>query len=141
MLFRVSVGAPPGTSATTTAGSSRRQLDGGPTAVVLLDEAEKAHSDVFDVFLQVLEDGRLTDSKGRLVDFSHAYVILTMLEIPVVSSRVLNRLDRVLVGDKLEKESLVSMKPVHLEALSETASEEHGLLIQMSDDAACCRRL
>jgi ATP-dependent Clp protease ATP-binding subunit ClpA len=103
-----------------------------------LDEAEKAHSDVFDVFLQVLEDGRLTDSKGRVVDFSHCYVILTSNAKDTGSFKpeFLNRLDRVLVYDRLDQESLMSIARVHLDALSELASDEHGLRITHDDDAA-----
>ena len=48
-----------------------------PNTIVLLDEVEKAHPDVFNVLLQVLDDGRLTDNKGRTVDFSNAMIVLT----------------------------------------------------------------
>jgi ATP-dependent Clp protease ATP-binding subunit ClpB len=132
------VGAPPGYIGHDDGGQLTEAVRRRPYAVVLLDEAEKAHSDVFDVFLQVLEDGRLTDSKGRVVDFSHAYVILTSnsKDTGRFKPEFLNRLDRVLVYDKLDQESLVSIASVHLDALAELASEEHGLLIQMSDDAA-----
>ena len=90
------------------------------------------------MFLQVLEDGRLTDSKGRVVDFSHAYVILTSnaKDTSMMKPEFLNRLDRVLVYDKLDQESLVSIASVHLDALAELASEEHGLRISYSDEAA-----
>ncbi len=70
------VGAPPGYVGHDDGGQLTEAVRRRPYSVVLLDEAEKAHADVFDVFLQVLEDGRLTDSKGRVVDFSHCYVIL-----------------------------------------------------------------
>ena len=132
------VGAPPGYIGHDDGGQLTEAVRRRPYAVVLLDEAEKAHADVFDVFLQVLEDGRLTDSKGRVVDFSHAYVILTSNARDTGSFKpeFLNRLDRVLVYDRLDTESLIRIASVHLEALSELASDEHGLLIQMSDDAA-----
>ena len=93
---------------------------------------------MFDVFLQVLEDGRLTDRKGRVVDFSHCYVILTSnaKDTSQFKPEFLNRLDRVLVYDKLDQESLTSIASVHLDSLAELASEEHGLRISYSDDAA-----
>ena len=132
------IGAPPGYVGYEQGGRLTEAVRRRPYSVVLLDEAEKAHSDVFDVFLQVLEDGRLTDSKGRVVDFSHAYVILTTnaKDTSQFKPEFLNRLDRVLVYDKLDQESLVSIASVHLDSLAELASEEHGLLIQMSEDAA-----
>ena len=132
------VGAPPGYIGHDAGGQLTEAVRRRPYSVLLLDEAEKAHADVFDVFLQVLEDGRLTDSKGRLVDFSHAYVILTSNARDTGSFKpeFLNRLDRVLVYDKLEKESLVSIASVHLDALAELASDEHGLSITSSEDAA-----
>ena len=132
------VGAPPGYVGHDDGGQLTEQVRRRPYAVVLLDEAEKAHADVFDVFLQVLEDGRLTDSKGRVVDFSHCYVILTTnaKDSSRFKPEFLNRLDRVLVYDRLDTESLTSIASVHLEALSELASEEHGLSITSSEDAA-----
>ena len=63
------VGAPRATSATTRAVSSPRRCAASRTRVVLLDEIEKAHPDVFNILLQILEDGRLTDAQGRTVDF------------------------------------------------------------------------
>ena len=67
----------PATSGTTRAASSPRRSAGGPTRVVLLDEVEKAHPEVFDILLQVLDDGRLTDGQGRTVDFRNTLLILT----------------------------------------------------------------
>ena len=67
----------PATSATTRAASSPRRCGAGPYSVVLLDEIEKAHPDVFNVLLQVLDDGRLTDGQGRTVDFTNVVLIMT----------------------------------------------------------------
>ena len=67
----------PATSATRRAASSPRRSGAGPYTVVLLDEVEKAHPEVFDVLLQVLDDGRLTDGQGRTVDFRNTILILT----------------------------------------------------------------
>ena len=67
----------PATSATRRAGSSPRPCGGVRTRCVLLDEIEKAHAEVFDVLLQLLDDGRLTDGQGRTVDFRNTVVIMT----------------------------------------------------------------
>jgi ATP-dependent Clp protease ATP-binding subunit ClpB len=71
------VGAPPGYVGYESAASSPRRCAAGRTPVVLLDEVEKAHPDVFDVLLQVLDDGRLTDGQGRTVDFRNTILVLT----------------------------------------------------------------
>jgi len=71
------LGAPLVTSATKKAASSPRRCAGVPYSVVLFDEIEKAHSDVFNVFLQLLDDGRLTDGQGRTVDFRNTVIIMT----------------------------------------------------------------
>jgi ATP-dependent Clp protease ATP-binding subunit ClpC len=71
------VGAPPGYVGYEEGGQLTEAVRRRPYAVVLLDEIEKAHPDVFNLLLQVLEDGRLTDSQGRVVDFKHALIIMT----------------------------------------------------------------
>ncbi len=70
------VGAPPATSATRRAASSPRRCGARPYSVVLLDEVEKAHPEVFDILLQVLDDGRLTDGQGRTVDFRRNTILV-----------------------------------------------------------------
>ena len=67
----------PATSATSEGGQLTEAVRRRPYSVVLLDEVEKAHPDVFDVLLQVLDDGRLTDGQGRTVDFRNTILILT----------------------------------------------------------------
>jgi ATP-dependent Clp protease ATP-binding subunit ClpC len=71
------VGAPPGYVGYEEGGQLTEAVRRRPYAVVLLDEIEKAHPDVFNLLLQVLEDGRLTDSQGRVVDFKHTLIIMT----------------------------------------------------------------
>ena len=71
------VGAPPGYVGYDQGGQLTEAVRRRPYAVVLLDEVEKAHPDVFDVLLQVLDDGRLTDGQGRTVDFRNTILILT----------------------------------------------------------------
>jgi ATP-dependent Clp protease ATP-binding subunit ClpB len=71
------VGAPPGYVGYEESGQLTEAIRRKPYAVVLLDEIEKAHADVFNILLQVLDDGRLTDNKGRTVDFKNTIVIMT----------------------------------------------------------------
>ena len=71
------VGAPPGYVGYDEGGQLTEAVRRKPYSVVLLDEIEKAHSDVFNTLLQVLDDGRLTDNKGRTVDFKNTILIMT----------------------------------------------------------------
>jgi len=71
------VGAPPGYVGYDEAGQLTERIRRRPYSVVLLDEIEKAHPDIFNILLQVLEDGRLTDSHGRVVDFKNTIIIMT----------------------------------------------------------------
>jgi ATP-dependent Clp protease ATP-binding subunit ClpB len=71
------VGAPPGYVGYDEAGQLTERVRRNPYSVILLDEIEKAHPDVFNILLQILDDGRLTDSQGRTVDFRNAVIIMT----------------------------------------------------------------
>ena len=71
------IGAPPGYVGYEEGGQLTEQVRRRPYAVVLFDEIEKAHPDVFNVLLQIMDDGRLTDGKGRTVDFSNTIIIMT----------------------------------------------------------------
>ena len=77
--FNVSrlVGAPPGYVGYEEGGQLTEEVRRQPYSVVLFDEIEKAHPDVFNILLQILEDGRLTDSQGRTVDFRNTVIIMT----------------------------------------------------------------
>jgi len=90
--FNVSrlVGAPPGYVGYEEGGQLTEAVRRNPYSVVLLDEIEKAHPEVFNILLQVAEDGRLTDSQGRIVDFKNTVIILTSN----VGARLINREDR-----------------------------------------------
>jgi ATP-dependent Clp protease ATP-binding subunit ClpB len=98
------IGAPPGYVGYDEGGQLTEAIRRRPYSVVLLDEIEKAHPDVFNVLLQVLDDGRLTDSKGRIVDFKNTVLILT--------SNVGSRLIMDLQGDrpKMEKEVTAELR-------------------------------
>lgn len=71
------IGAPPGYVGYDEGGQLTEAVRRKPYSVVLLDEIEKAHPDVFNILLQVLDDGRLTDNKGRVVDFKNTIIIMT----------------------------------------------------------------
>jgi ATP-dependent Clp protease ATP-binding subunit ClpB len=71
------IGAPPGYVGYEEGGQLTEAVRRRPYAVVLFDEIEKAHPDVFNVFLQIMDDGRLTDGKGRVVDFKNTIIIMT----------------------------------------------------------------
>ncbi len=71
------VGAPPGYVGYDEGGQLTEAVRRNPFSVVLLDEIEKAHPEVFNILLQVMEDGRLTDSQGRVVDFKNVILIMT----------------------------------------------------------------
>ncbi|MCB2798413.1 AAA family ATPase, partial [Listeria monocytogenes] len=71
------VGAPPGYVGYAEGGQLTEAVRRNPYSIVLLDELEKAHPDVFNILLQVLDDGRITDSQGRVIDFKNTVIIMT----------------------------------------------------------------
>jgi ATP-dependent Clp protease ATP-binding subunit ClpB len=136
------VGAPPGYVGYDQGGQLTESVRRRPYSVVLLDEIEKAHPDVFDVLLQVLDDGRLTDGQGRTVDFRNTILILTSnlgsqaITDPALDSRArkeavlavvqrhfkpefLNRLDDVVVFEALTTAELTSIVDIQLDRLSD----------------------
>jgi ATP-dependent Clp protease ATP-binding subunit ClpB len=111
------VGAPPGYVGYESGGQLTEAVRRRPYAVVLLDEVEKAHPDVFDVLLQVLDDGRLTDGQGRTVDFRNAILVLTSnLGSAYVSDPLLNTDQR---RDKVMDVVRSAFKPEFLNRLDE----------------------
>src|SRR3712207_2310453 len=95
------VGAPPGYVGYDEGGQLTEAVRRRPYSVVLLDEIEKAHPDVFNILLQILEDGRLTDNKGRTVSFENAVVIMTSnigAELIPGSREMQDRYDEVQIG-------------------------------------------
>jgi ATP-dependent Clp protease ATP-binding subunit ClpB len=140
------VGAPPGYIGYEEGGQLTEAVRRRPYCVILLDEVEKAHQEVFDILLQVLDDGRLTDGQGRTVDFRHSILILTSnlgsTEIADVSlseaekrERVmavvratfkpefLNRLDDVILFDGLTTEDLAKIVDLQVAALARRLAE------------------
>jgi ATP-dependent Clp protease ATP-binding subunit ClpB len=108
--------------------------------VILLDEIEKAHTEVFDVLLQVLDDGRLTDGQGRTVDFRNAVLIMTSNIRSGVSMRVhfrpefLNRIDEIVEFKPLSREQIGEIVELQLGRLRERLAER-GLALELSGDA------
>ena len=104
------VGAPPGYVGYDEGGQLTEAVRRRPYAVVLLDEMEKAHPDVFNILLQVLEDGRLTDGQGRTVDFTNAVLIMTsnLRGEPVdhFKPEFINRIDEIVRFRPLSEEDL-----------------------------------
>ncbi|MCT7658704.1 ATP-dependent chaperone ClpB [Mycobacterium deserti] len=130
------VGAPPGYVGYDQGGQLTEAVRRRPYTVILFDEIEKAHPDVFDVLLAVLDEGRLTDGQGRTVDFRNTILILTsnlgaggsedMVMAAVRSAfkpEFINRLDDVIVFDGLNPEELVSIVDIQLEQLAKRLAQ------------------
>ena len=113
------IGAPPGYIGYDEGGQLTEAVRRRPYAVVLLDEIEKAHPDVFNVLLQLLDDGRLTDSQGRTVDFSNTVLIMTS-NIPgeirdVFRPEFINRIDEIIRFRALGREDLAGIVRIQLQ--------------------------
>lgn len=133
------VGAPPGYVGFEEGGQLTEAVRRKPYSVVLLDEIEKAHPDVFNMLLQVLDDGRLTDSHGRTVSFKNTVVIMTS-NAPsgglreIFRPEFLNRLDEILEFDSLTRDQIRKIVTLQLKDLkSRLLDEELNLSV---DDAA-----
>ena len=151
------VGAPPGYVGYEEGGQLTEAVRRRPYSVVLLDEVEKAHPEVFDILLQVLDDGRLTDGQGRTVDFRNVILVLTsnlgsqFLTDPLLSPEekrkevmaqvrasfkpeFLNRLDDTLVFDPLTKEELARIVDIQLAKMQDRLAS-HRLSLSVTDEA------
>ena len=134
------VGAPPGYVGYDEGGQLTEAVRRRPYCVVLLDEIEKAHAEVFDVLLQVLDDGRLTDGQGRTVDFRNAVLIMTSNIRSIESMRehfrpeFLNRIDEIVEFKALSRDQLGEIVDLQLERLRERLAER-GLKLELTDDA------
>jgi len=134
------VGAPPGYVGYDEGGQLTEAVRRRPYSVVLLDEIEKAHAEVFDVLLQVLDDGRLTDGHGRTVDFRNTVLIMTSnLRTPEqmrehFRPEFLNRIDEIVQFEPLAKEQLAEIAELQLERLRERLAERR-LSLELTDAA------
>ena len=151
------IGAPPGYVGYEEGGYLTEAVRRKPYSVVLLDEVEKAHADVFNVLLQVLEDGRLTDSHGRTVDFRNTVIVMTSnlgsaqiqelmgdreAQYAAVMDAVgqhfrpefINRIDEVVVFEPLAREQIAGIAEIQLGRLRQRLAE-HELSLELSPEA------
>ena len=154
------VGAPPGYVGYEEAGQLTETVRRRPYSVLLLDEIEKAHSDVFNILLQLLDDGRLTDAQGRTVDFKHTVVIMTsnlgadriqeharrnesfeqlreeLMGVLRQSFRpeLLNRIDEIIVFRALDRDQLRQITQLLLERVARRVHAQRAEL-EVSDEA------
>lgn len=150
------IGAPPGYVGFDEGGQLTEAVRRRPYSVVLFDEIEKAHPEVFNVFLQVLDDGRLTDGQGRTVDFRNTVIIMTsnigsqhILDVSdeaVMRERVmnamrahfrpefLNRVDEIVLFHRLEKEQLRAITGIQLQHVRHLLAKR-DVMIEVSDTA------
>jgi ATP-dependent Clp protease ATP-binding subunit ClpB len=153
------IGAPPGYVGYEEGGQLTERVRRRPYSVILFDEIEKAHSDVFNIFLQILEDGRLTDSQGRTVDFRNTVIIMTsnigspyilehtgdadwdQVERTVLDElrrhfrpELLNRIDDIVVFRPLGKEQLRHIVELQLERVKRWL-EEKKIFIDFTTEA------
>ena len=144
------IGAPPGYVGYEEGGQLTEKVRRKPYSVILLDEIEKAHPDVFNILLQVLDDGRLTDGKGRLVDFKNTIIIMTsnigsqyILEgkkemvYEELKSRFkpefLNRLDEIITFNSLDKESVKNIVRLELSKMNDKL-KDRLIVIEFGED-------
>ncbi|MBL1241589.1 MAG: ATP-dependent chaperone ClpB, partial [OCS116 cluster bacterium] len=152
------IGAPPGYVGYEEGGALTEAVRRRPYQVILFDEIEKAHPDVFNVLLQVLDDGRLTDGQGRVVDFKNTIIILTsnlgseyllasggddadLVEAKVLDAarshfrpEFINRLDEILVFHRLEKDHMGAIVDIQLGRLANLLAERK-IELSLSDEA------
>ncbi|HET6831214.1 MAG TPA: ATP-dependent chaperone ClpB, partial [Solirubrobacterales bacterium] len=150
------IGAPPGYVGYDEGGQLTEAVRRRPYAVILLDEIEKAHPDVFNVLLQIMDDGRLTDGKGRTVDFTNTVLIMTsnVGSQEIAGERIdenirekinavltatfkpefLNRIDETVIFHRLSREDITAIVAVQVALLTERV-HERGIEIELTDDA------
>ena len=150
------IGAPPGYVGYEEGGQLSEYVRRKPYSVVLFDEIEKAHSDVFNVLLQVLDDGRITDGHGRTVDFRNTVLIMTsnigsqfimdesspeQREAKVIEAlrghfrpEFLNRVDETIIFDRLDREELTQIVTLQLTRVRQRLAKQ-GLGLAMSEEA------
>jgi len=134
------IGAPPGYVGYEEAGQLTEAVRRRPYAVVLFDEVEKAHPEVFNVMLQLLDDGRLTDGKGRTVDFKNTVVIMTSNLRDQDALRghfrpeFLNRIDEIVFFQALTKQDIRKVIDIQLGGLLKRL-EERKIALELSDEA------
>jgi len=134
------VGAPPGYVGYEEGGQLSEAVRRRPYSVILLDEIEKAHPDVFNLLLQILDDGRLTDGQGRTVDFRNTVLIMTSNLRSAEAMRehfrpeFLNRLDEIVEFKQLSREQIGEIVELQLQRLRGRLAER-GITLELTDEA------
>jgi len=133
------IGAPPGYVGYDEGGQLTEAIRRRPYAVVLLDEIEKAHSDVFNVLLQLLDDGRLTDGQGRTVDFTNVVLIMTS-NLPgdprdFFKPEFINRIDEIVRFRTLTEADIERIVDIQLDALASRLASTRRLALDVSPEA------
>ena len=132
------IGSPPGYIGHDEGGQLTEKIRRKPYAVILFDEIEKAHPEVLNILLQVLDDGRLTDSKGRTVDFRNTIIIMTSnIKSEELKSflrpEFINRIDEIVNFNDLEKETIKKIVELQFEIKREKLLKQ-GINIEFSDN-------
>lgn len=152
------IGSPPGYIGHDEGGQLTEAVRRRPYSVILLDEVEKAHADVFNVLLQVLDDGRLTDSKGRTVDFKNTIFVMTsnlgsrailelgdsdpnLVRLQVMGEvqkhfrpEFLNRIDDVIVFNHLRRQDMAAIVDIQFSKIRRRLAEQE-IVLSLSDEA------
>ena len=141
------IGAPPGYVGYDEGGVLTEAVRRRPYQVILFDEVEKAHPDIFNVLLQILDDGRLTDSKGRVVDFKNTFIILKSnlivdeKEKDIITKlktffkpEFLNRLDEIIKFHPLKQEDIRQITDIQLSRLQKRL-DDHHIRLNLTDKA------
>lgn len=151
------IGSPPGYIGHEEGGQLTEAVRKSPYSVILFDEIEKAHPEVFNIFLQILDDGRLTDGQGRTIDFTHTIIIMTsnlgshiILEAKKVDEKVkqhiekilhqtfrpefLNRIDDIIYFKMLDESTIKEITKMHLEQFQQNLVHQ-GLHVHITDKA------
>ena len=142
------IGAPPGYIGYDEGGALTEAVRRRPYQVILFDEVEKAHPDVFNVLLQVLDDGRLTDGKGRTVDFKNTFLIMTSNLVHEGEEKYLrealksffrpefiNRLDEIIVFNNLNLENIMNIASIQLEKVAQRLMENQNIKFVFDEKA------
>ncbi|MBV9718409.1 MAG: ATP-dependent Clp protease ATP-binding subunit [Candidatus Eremiobacteraeota bacterium] len=133
------LGAPPGYAGHDEPGQLTEPVRRRPYCVVLFDEVEKAHTDVASILLQILDDGRVTDSKGRTIDFRHALIVMTT-NLPedelslALRAELIDRIDEIVAFRELGLEQIEAIVTIHVDALAERLGARN-VALNLSDDA------
>lgn len=154
------IGSPPGYVGHEEGGQLTEAVRRNPYSVILFDEIEKAHPDVFNIFLQILDDGRLTDGQGRTINFKNTVIIMTsnigssiILESKIIDDKVkgeiekllhkafkpefLNRIDDIVFFNMLDESIIKNIARVHLQNF-EKRMEHKQIKVTISDAAVAC---